>query len=102
MIPKRELNSIEDVITAWAETNATTTERSIDSANVGQSDSINASENIFRSMDIRDSKNVLFSEGATILSMLSHHHARKLQASVFGLKIVSFAQIALMLYGLRK
>lgn len=67
MIPKRELNSIEDVITAWAETNATTTERSIDSANVGQSDSINASENIFRSMDIRDSKNVLFSEGGNNL-----------------------------------
>jgi hypothetical protein len=67
MIPKRELNSIEDVITAWAETNATTTERTIDSANIGQSDSINASENVFRSMDIRDSKNVLFSEGGNNL-----------------------------------
>jgi len=67
MLPKRQLNTIEDVITAWAETNATTTERQNDSANVGQSDSINNSENIFRSVDIRDSKNVLFSEGGNNL-----------------------------------
>lgn len=67
MIPKRELNSIDDVIMAWAETNATTTERSIDSANIGQSDGINACENIFRSMDIRDSKNILFSDGGNNL-----------------------------------
>jgi hypothetical protein len=67
MLPKRELNTIEDVITSWAQTNATTTERSIDSANIGQSDSINACENVFRSMDIRDSKYVLFSEGGNNL-----------------------------------
>lgn len=67
MLPKRELNSIEDVITAWAETNATSTERSVDSANLGQSDAINASEYVFRSMDIRDSKYVLFSEGGNNL-----------------------------------
>lgn len=67
MIPKRELNSIEDVIMAWAETNATTTERTVDSVNISQSDSINASENVFRSMDIRESKNVLFSEGGSNL-----------------------------------
>ena len=67
MIPKRQLNSIDDVIMAWAETNATTTERSVDSANIGQSDGINACENIFRSMDIRDSKNILFSDGGNNL-----------------------------------
>ena len=67
MIPKREINSVEDIITAWAETNATATERSIESENIGQSDAINACENVFRSMDIRDSKNVIFSDGGNNL-----------------------------------
>jgi hypothetical protein len=67
MLPKRELNSIEDIILAWSETNASSAERVRDSANVSQSDGVDGSENIFRSMDIHDSKNVLFSEGGSHL-----------------------------------
>lgn len=62
MLEKRDLNSIEDIITAWAETNYTTTDRQIDSLNIAKSDNINRSENVYNSSDIRNSKNVLFSE----------------------------------------
>lgn len=62
-LPKTQLNTIEDIITAWAETNYTTTERQIDSINVAESDSINYSENVYRSGLMRRSKNVLFSRG---------------------------------------
>lgn len=61
MIPRRQLESIEDILTAWSETNYTTTDRQIDSINVAESDSIMNSENIYRSACIRRSKNVLFS-----------------------------------------
>jgi len=62
MIEKRELNSIEDMVAAWAETNYTTTEREIDSINVAESDNIYNSENIYRSCFVRNSKNVIFTE----------------------------------------
>lgn len=61
MIQKRPISSIEDILTAWSETNYTTTERLIDSINVAESDSIMNSENIYRSACVRSSKNVLFS-----------------------------------------
>lgn len=67
MVPKRTLNSVEDILGAWSETNFTTTERQIDSINVAQSDSIYGSENVYRSTDIRRSKNVLFCEGGSDL-----------------------------------
>ncbi len=62
MLPKRELNGLEDIIKAWAETNYTTTERQIDSLNVAKSDGIYRSENVYNSCDIRNSKNILFCE----------------------------------------
>lgn len=62
MLPKREINNVEDIITAWAETNYTTTDRQIDSLNVYKSDNIYRSENIYNSCDIRNSKNILFCE----------------------------------------
>ncbi len=61
--PKRPLNSMEDIFAAWSEINFTTTERQIDSLNVGESDNVNHSENVFRSQDIRRSKNILFCDG---------------------------------------
>ena len=61
MIPKRQLNSIEDILVAWSETNYATTDRQIESVNVAESDSIMNSENIYRSACIRKSKDVLFS-----------------------------------------
>lgn len=63
MLPKRQLSSIEDILTAWSETNYTTTDRQIDSLNVAESDSIMNSENVYRSALIRRCKNVLFSRG---------------------------------------
>jgi hypothetical protein len=63
MLPKRDINSVEDIIVAWAETNFTTTERVNDSINVGASDHVLGSENIYRSTDLRNSKNVIFTEG---------------------------------------
>lgn len=63
MIPKREINSIEDILLAWSETNYTATERHIDPVNVGQSDNTTACENVFRSTDVRNCKNIIFTEG---------------------------------------
>ncbi|HPR09180.1 MAG TPA: hypothetical protein PLT04_01260 [Candidatus Saccharibacteria bacterium] len=60
--PKRELNSIEDVINAWNEVNYTATERYLDSANISESDNIYGSESVYRSLDIHRSKNVIFSD----------------------------------------
>lgn len=61
MIQKRPLDSVDDILAAWSETNYTTTDRQMESINVAESDSIMHSENIFRSACIRKSKNVLFS-----------------------------------------
>ena len=61
--PKRQLNSMDDIIAAWNEINFMTTERQIESLNVGQSDNIIRSENVFRSQDIQNSKNIIFSDG---------------------------------------
>lgn len=63
MIPKEQLNSMEDILLAWSKTNYTTAERQIDSINVAESDSVHGSENVWRSAMIRESKNVLFSRG---------------------------------------
>jgi len=67
MLPKREINSIEDVILAWSETNLTKSERTEDSINIGASDHVLNSENVYRSTDLRNSKNVIFTEGGNNL-----------------------------------
>jgi hypothetical protein len=61
--PKRPIDNIEDVMTAWNEINFTTTERYKDSLHVAESDNIYNSEKIYRSQDIHRSKNILFSDG---------------------------------------
>jgi hypothetical protein len=63
--PKRDLESIEDVINAWNEINIITTERYMDSINASQSDNIYSCENIYRSQDIHRSKNIIFCNGLT-------------------------------------
>lgn len=60
MLPARKLESLQDVIKAWQETNYTSTERQIDSINISESDAIYNSENVYRSSDISACKNVLF------------------------------------------
>lgn len=63
MQPKKEINSLEDVIKCWKKINLTTTERVYDSVNVSKSDTIYRSENIYRCLDCRECKNTLFSDG---------------------------------------
>lgn len=62
MLPKRPLNNIQDILTAWSETNFTATERQIESLNVHESDCIYNCENVYRSQDCNRSKNVLFTD----------------------------------------
>lgn len=62
-LEKQPLSSIEDILIAWSQTNYTTTERQIESVGIAESDSINNSENVYRSTMIRRSKNILFSKG---------------------------------------
>lgn len=71
MLPKRPLNNLQEAIAAWSETNFTSTDRHVDSVNVGESDSIYGCENIYRSTDIRQSKNILFSEGGSELEFVA-------------------------------
>jgi hypothetical protein len=61
--PKRALNTIDDILAAWSETNFVATERQVNSVNVAESDDITNSENVYRSFDIRNCKNILFTEG---------------------------------------
>ncbi|MFZ1249710.1 MAG: hypothetical protein WAQ24_05325 [Candidatus Saccharimonadales bacterium] len=61
--PKREINTIQDLLAAWNDVNYTATERHLDSLNVGESDGVYSSENVYRSQDINNSKNILLSDG---------------------------------------
>jgi hypothetical protein len=63
IMPKRPINSLQDMLTAWNEVNLTATERQIESINLSETDNIYFSENIYRSQDINKSKNVVFSDG---------------------------------------
>jgi hypothetical protein len=58
IVPKRPINTIEDIFAIWNETNYMTTERQIESTEVFQSDNIYNSQNVYRSMDVHFSKNV--------------------------------------------
>jgi hypothetical protein len=59
---KQPINNLQELLAKWNSINYTTTEREIDSLNVGESDDVIRSENVFRSSGIQRSKNVLFSE----------------------------------------
>lgn len=61
--PKRQLNTMEEIIALWQEANLMTTERQIESINVHESDNVYNSENVFRSQDIHRSKNIAFCDG---------------------------------------
>ena len=63
MQPKKEINSLDDIIMLWKKINLTTTERVYDSENVSKSDTIYRSENVYRSLDCRECKNILYSDG---------------------------------------
>lgn len=63
IVPKRQINSVEDILAVWQETNYMATERQLESLDVYESDNIYNSQNIYRSMDIHFSKNVFASDG---------------------------------------
>lgn len=60
---KQPINNLNDLLGLWNEINYFTTERQIESLNVGESDCVLKSENVYRSQDIRRSKNILLSDG---------------------------------------
>src|SRR5581483_11879296 len=63
MMPRRDIKTIEDILSAWEEINYTATERYLDSVNVAESDNVYESENVYRSQDIHGSKHILLSDG---------------------------------------
>ncbi|RTK93724.1 hypothetical protein EKI60_05265 [Candidatus Saccharibacteria bacterium] len=60
--PARQLNDIEDILSAWAEINEMATERVLESLNVAESDCVYNSEDVYRSQTVNRAKNVLFSD----------------------------------------
>ncbi len=62
--PKQPINSIQDILGYWNETNHMATERYLDSLNVAESDDVRHSENVYRSQNIEGSKNIIFTDGA--------------------------------------
>lgn len=65
-LPKREVKSLQDILTIWNETNYMTTERQLESTNVFESDNVNNSDGVYRSLDVRSSKNVLFCDSLQV------------------------------------
>lgn len=62
--PKRPINSIQDILAYWSETNEMATERYLDSLGVAESDDVRHSENVYRSQTVESSKNIVFTDGA--------------------------------------
>lgn len=63
MMPRRQVESVDDIIEIWRETNFTTTERNFGSVNVAQSDTVYESENVWRSANCNRCKNIAFCDG---------------------------------------
>jgi hypothetical protein len=83
--PKRPINSMEDILAYWSETNLMAAERYLDSLNVTESDNIKSSQNIYRSQDIDSSKNIIFTDG--VLNCEYMAASQRSQASTFGIRI---------------
>ncbi|MCL4353109.1 hypothetical protein M1615_01390 [Patescibacteria group bacterium] len=58
---KKQLNSIEDILSSWQEINYLTGEKYISSKDVADSDGIYNSASVYHSVSIFDSKNIIFS-----------------------------------------
>jgi hypothetical protein len=83
--PKRPINSIQDILGFWQETNAMAAERYLDSINVAQSDNVRQSENVYRSQDVGGSKNIVFSD--TIVNSEYLVASQRSSASSFCLRL---------------
>ena len=60
MLPKKEINNLQELIDIWNTVNFTTTERVYDSIDVVKSDTIYRCENVYRCSDCNDSKNIVY------------------------------------------
>lgn len=60
MLPKKNINNLQELIDIWNTINLTTTERVYDSINVSKSDTIYNCENVYRCSDCRSSKNIIY------------------------------------------
>lgn len=60
MLPKKEINNLQELIDVWNTINLTTTERVYDSINVVKSDTIYRCENVYRCTDCSDSKCIVY------------------------------------------
>ncbi len=83
--PKRPLTTMQDILTAWAETNLMATEREIDSSNVAESDDTITSENVYRSVFTTGSKNIIFCDGMADSEFVAASQRSKL--SSFSIRI---------------
>ena len=93
MIPKRDVNSVEDILRIWQETSVTTTERHLDSINVGKSDAVYGSQNVYRSIDVIDSKNIAFCNSVQNNSefMLA---SQRSGSSVFSIRVIDSKNVS--------
>ena len=65
MLPKREINNLQELIDICNSINLTTTERVYDSINVCKSDTIYRSENVYRCTDCSESKNIIYCDSCS-------------------------------------
>ena len=65
MVPKRNLNTLQEIIDAWNEINLTTTERVYNSIDVAKSDTIYNCEKVYRSTDCHNSKNIIYCDSCS-------------------------------------
>lgn len=78
MLPKQEVESLEEVLEFWKRINYTTTERVYNSINVIKSDPIYRCEEVYQSTNCGDSKKIIFCDGVyqsnyTLSSQRSTH-----------------------------
>ena len=60
MLPKRDINNLQELIDIWNQINLMTTERNYNSENVVKSDTIYRSSNVYRSTECSDVKNLVY------------------------------------------
>ncbi|NTW62038.1 hypothetical protein HGB25_01345 [Candidatus Saccharibacteria bacterium] len=62
-MPKKPVKGLQEVLEAWNQINYMATERAMDATGVLECDSVTKIENVFRSQDCGESKNILFCDG---------------------------------------
>lgn len=65
MLPKKEINNLQELIDIWNTINLTVTERVYDSINTEKSDTIYRCENVYRCTNCNDSKNIVYCDSCS-------------------------------------